>query len=304
MTHNPFPDDPLEEREALYAYRETSPDRFRVDPIETGLLRQYGGAITSQCFAAACLTVGVDKVAHSLHAYFARPGLIDRPNDFAVSRETDGRSFATRLVRMTQGDELLMNCMVSFKAPEDAPRAHVAMPDVAAPETLPPMAETIHAMKADLPARHHAFWTRRQQVDWRPVEPFTFFAGAPRSPRRHFWFRFEGPVGTGPDGDTLAVHQRLLVYASDLHIFQTGLGPLGQGWASDYMQMSSLDHAVWFHDTFRVDDWLLYALDGPAAGNAMSLGQGHVFRRDGTLVATVTQQGLARVLREKREGKL
>ncbi|HEX2795405.1 MAG TPA: acyl-CoA thioesterase domain-containing protein [Croceicoccus sp.] len=304
MTDNPFPDNPLVERDALYAFRETAPDRFRVDPIETGLLRQYGGAITSQCFAAACLTVGADKVAHSLHAYFARPGLIDRPNDFAVSRETDGRSFATRLVRMTQRDELLMNCMVSFKAPEDAPRAHLPMPDVPQPQTLTPLAETIHAMKADLPARHHPFWTRRQQIDWRPVEPFVFFEGETRPARRNFWFRFDGPVGAGPGGDTLAVHQRLLVYASDLHIFQTGLGPLGQGWASDYMQMSSLDHAIWFHDDFRVDEWLLYALDGPAAGNAMALGQGHVFRRDGTLVATVTQQGLARVLSEKREGRL
>ncbi len=304
MTDNPYPDDPLVEREALYAFRETAPDRFRVDPIETGLLRQYGGAMTSQCFAAACATVGPDKVAHSLHAYFGKPGLIDLPNDFTVSRETDGRSFATRHVRLTQGNGPLMNCMVGFKTPEHAPRTQVEMPDVPAPEDLPRLADTVEAMKADLPARHHPFWTRRPQIDWRSVESFPFFDGPPRPACRHFWFRFDGPVGSGRDGDTLRVHQRLLVYASDLHIFHTGIGPLGQGWAGDYMQMSSLDHAVWFHDEFRVDDWLLYALDSPAAGNAMSLGRGNVFRRDGTIVASVMQQGLARVLPEKREGKL
>ncbi|WP_240654912.1 acyl-CoA thioesterase [Croceicoccus ponticola] len=296
---NPFPDDPLVERQGLFAFEETGSDRFRVAPVPSGLLRQYGGAITAQCFAAACETVGPEKQAHSLHAYFAKPGLIDRPNEFAVSRETDGRSFATRSVRLTQDGAPLMNCMVSFKTPEDSASHALPMPDVPAPETLKPLARIVEEMKPDLPVRHHPFWTRRQQIDWRPVEPFRFFGGEPMAPHRHFWFRFEGPVEPG-----LRVQQRLLVYASDLHIFHTGIGPLGQGWADDYMQTSSLDHAVWFHDEFQVDEWLLYALDSPAAGNALALGRGHVFRRDGALVATVSQQGLSRVLTEKREGKL
>jgi len=299
VTDNPFPDDPLEERDALFAFEQTGPDSFRVPPIESGLLRLYGGAITAQCFAAACETVGHDKQAHSLHAYFARPGMTDSPNDFAVARETDGRSFSARTVRMTQADTPLMNCMVSFKAAEDAPRAQLPMPDVPDPETLTPLAQIVHEMKPNLPERHHPFWTRRQQVDWRPVERFPFFEREGHALHRRFWFRFNGPVGDG-----LRVHQRLLVYASDLHIFHTGVGALGLGWADDRMQTSSLDHAVWFHDRFRVDDWLLYALDSPGGSNALALGRGNIFRRDGTLVASVCQQGLARMLDQKREGKL
>jgi acyl-CoA thioesterase-2 len=173
------------------------------------------------------------------------------------------------------------------------------MPEVADPESLPSLADLVSAFGDRLPERHRPFWGRRQQVDWRPVEPFRFDERHFGPPIRHLWFRFDGPVE-----DALHVQQRLLTYASDLHIFHTALAPLSLGWANDYLQSTSLDHAIWFHDTFRADQWLLYALDSPAATNALALGRGNIFRQDGTLVATVSQQGLIRMLSEKREGKL
>jgi acyl-CoA thioesterase-2 len=100
------------------------------------------------------------------------------------------------------------------------------------------------------------------------------------------------------------VQQRLLAYASDTHIFQAGLGPLGIGWANDYVQASSLDHAMWFHDSFRVDEWMLYVIDTPRASGSRAMGYGTMYRQDGVLVATVAQQGLIRILSEKREGKI
>ncbi len=296
---NPFPDAPQAERHLAYAFETIGEDRFRVAPITSGLLRLFGGMIVSQCLAAAQRTVPEDKMAHSLHAYFGKPGRVDRPNEFTVSRELDGRTFANRLVRMSQDGLPLMNCMVSFKTPETSAHHAMAMPAVPAPEDLPRL-EDIMAERGDaLPERHRPFWQRRQQIDWRPVEPFPFETDKPLSASRHFWFRFHGPV----EGD-LPIHQRLLAYASDQHIFHTGLRPLGIDWTDPHLQTASLDHAIWFHDRFRVDDWLLYALDAPAAGNALAMGRGAIFRRDGALVATVSQQGLARILNERREDKL
>ncbi len=296
---NPYPDDPELERRLAYEFEEIGPDRFRVGPIPSGLLRLYGGMVLSQSLAAARLTVPLDKVTHSLHAYFLQPGLTDRPVEFAVTRESDGRTFANRTVRMTQEGAPIVNLMASFKAPEPSGRHAFAMPDVPPPEGLTSLAELVAAYGDRLPERHRPFWRRAQQVDWRPIGFFPFDERKIRPAARNFWFRFNGMVG-GP----LDVHQRLLAYASDLHIFHTALGPLGIGWANDFLQSSSLDHAIWFHDEFRVDEWMLYALDSPAATDALALGRGNVFRRDGTLVATVSQQGLARMLEEKREGKL
>ncbi|MFT4055774.1 MAG: thioesterase family protein [Novosphingobium sp.] len=296
---NPYVDDPELERRLAYSFEEIGPDRFRVAPVPSGLLRLYGGMALSQCLAAARLTVPGDKVAHSLHAYFLQPGLVDRPVEFAVSRESDGRSFSNRAVRMTQDGAPIINMMASFKAPELAGRHAFTMPEVPPPESLTSLSELVAAYGDRLPERHRPFWQRRQQVDWRPIGMFPFDEREVRPASRNFWFRFNGMIDEPQD-----VHQRLLAYASDLHIFHTALGPLGIGWANDFLQSSSLDHAIWFHDSFRVDEWMLYTLDSPAASDALALGRGTIFRRDGTLVATVSQQGLARMLDEKREGKL
>lgn len=296
---NPYPDDPREEREHLFDLVETAPDRFTVAPLESGLLRLFGGAIVAQCLDAARRTVPEDKIAHSLHAYYMKPGMTDAVNEIEVTRETDGRSFATRAVRMTQDGAPLMRMMASFKVDEDGPGHSMPMPCVPDPETLEPLVDIFARLADELSDRHGPFWLRRQQIDWRPVEPFPFRNRQHLDPRRHFWFRFQGTID-GPHH----VHQRWLAYASDMHIFQTGLGPMGLDWSDDRMQTSSLDHAIWFHDRFRVDEWLLYALESPAGGNALAFGRGNIFRRDSTCVASVSQQGLSRVLTEKREGKL
>ncbi len=236
---------------------------------------------------------------HSLHGYFLRAGEVGTPIELGVERLRDGRSFSARRTHAAQDGDPILNLMASFKAPEASGCHAFAMPQAPEPETLTSLTELVAAYGDRLPERHRPFWQRRQQVDWRPIGFFPFDERDVRPPCRNFWFRFNGTVD-GP----LDVQQRLLAYASDLHIFHTALGPLGIGWANDFLQSSSLDHAIWFHDEFRVDEWMLYALDSPAATDALALGRGNVFRRDGTLVATVSQQGLCRVLDEKREGKL
>ena len=131
------------------------------------------------------------------------------------------------------------------------------------------------------------------------MERFRIFDTPPESSRRHFWLRMKTPLG-----DDQAEHQRFLAFASDLHILHSGLAPLGIGWADDHLQTASLDHAIWFHDRFRVDEWLLYALDSPFSGGARTLGRGTVYTRDGRLVATVSQEGLIRLLDTPRTNML
>lgn len=296
---NPFPDDPDIERHAAYEFDQTGPDRFRSRPLPSGLLRLYGGMIVSQALAAMQMTVPADKLVHAMHLFYQRAGLTDRALDFAIERDTDGRSFAQRRVAVTQEGQPVAYALASFQTPEAGGVHQDVMPDVAGPDGLEPLPAILARRLADVPLRHRPFWCRRQQFEWRPVEEFFIGEPAVRPARRHFWFRANAVVEA-----PLHVHQRLLAYASDTHIMQTALRPLGLCWTDDHLQTSSLDHAIWFHGNFRVDEWLLYALDSPVASGARVLGTGKVFRRDGMLVATVVQQGLARLLDQKREGKI
>ncbi len=295
----PFPDDPDLEREALFRFDVTGPDRFRSPPLPSGLLRLYGGMIVAQALEAMRLTVPAEKDVHALHLFYQRAGMTDRPLDFAVERDTDGRGFAQRRVAVTQDGTPVAYAMGSFQVAEAGASQQEAMPDVPGPDGLEPLPSILARRLEDVPARHRPFWCRRQQFEWRPVEDFVIGDAAPRPARRHFWLRANARV-EGP----LHVHQRLLAYASDTHIMQTGLRPLGIAWTDDHLQTSSLDHAIWFHNPFRIDDWLLYALDSPVASGARVMGTGMLFTRDGTLVATVAQQGLARILESRREGKI
>ena len=296
---NPFPDDPDIERAAIFEFDQTGPDSFRSRPLPSGLLRLYGGMIVAQALAAMRATVPDDKDAHAMHLFYQRAGLCDRPLDFAVERDTDGRSFAQRRVSVTQDGARIAYAMASFQAAEPAPAQHEAMPAVPGPDAREPLATILARAMAEVPERHRPFWCRRQQFDWRPVEDFPIRQSQVLPAQRHFWLRANAVIDA-----PLHVHQRLLAYASDTHIMQTGLRPLGIAWTDDHLQTSSLDHAIWFHNPFRVDEWLLYALDSPVASGARVLGTGKLFRRDGTLVATVMQQGLARMLDAKREGKI
>ncbi|WP_328806836.1 acyl-CoA thioesterase II [Novosphingobium aerophilum] len=298
MTH-PFPDDPAVEARDLLRFDRPGPDRFRSHPAPSGLLRLYGGQIVAQALTAMRETVPPDKVAHALHLFYQRPGLTDRPLDFAVERDTDGRSFAQRRVAVTQDGAPVAHAMASFQVTEDSALHQDAMPRVPGPETLEPLARFFTERFAEVPERQRPFWCRRQMFDWRPVEPFHLGPIEPRPARRHFWLRAQVPFPDSPE-----VHQTLLAYASDTHIIQGGLRPMGIAWDDPCLQISSLDHAIWFHQSCRVDDWLLYVVDCPVASGARVLGTGTLFRRDGALVATVVQQGLARMLDAPRIGKI
>jgi acyl-CoA thioesterase-2 len=287
------------EREGLFAFETLAPNHFRTAPIPSGLLRLYGGQVVAQALAAAQLTVDPDRMAHSCHAYFIRPGKIDLPLDFHVVCDSDGRSFSARRVTVQQDNETILTMGVSMHIAEQAPSHQQAMPEVPPPEQLPTMESMLHELADTLPDRHAPFWLRDHLVEWRPVEPLNLQSGKPGPALRHIWLRMKDRWDAPP-----FKHQWLFAYASDLHLLHTGLIPLGIGASDNHLQTASLDHSIWFHDSFRADEWLLYALDSPVAAHSLTLGTGTVFTSDGKLVANTAQQGLIRMLRTPRTGKL
>lgn len=287
------------ERRMLFSFEQLDENRFRTEPIPSDLLRLYGGQVVAQALAAAHRTVDDGKLANSCHAYFIRPGTIDRPLELQVSRDSDGRSFSARRVVVTQDDRLVLNLSASFHIREEAPRHQRAMPDVPPPHGLPSMEDLIEQVSDTLPERHWPFWRRDHIFEWRPAEPFRILHGPVESPRRNFWLKLKEP---GPA--SAAEHQWLFAHASDLHLLHAGLAPLGIGFADDHLQTASLDHTIWFHEPFRADQWLLYAVDSPAAAQSLALGTGDLFTADGRLVASTAQQGLVRWLDKPRSHAL
>lgn len=278
----------------LFDFIEVAPDRFRVPATGGPLQRLFGGHVLAQALSAAQRTVPPGKVAHSCHAYFVRAGRVDAPIDFVVTRDSDGRSFAMRRVMAMQAGALILSLSASMHVQEEGPIQQFSLPDVPPPEALPPLDEVIAATMAQMPLPRQAFWDRDLGLDFRAVEPFVT-VDPPVSPsHRHFWVKVRQPLGDDP-----VEHQCMLAYLSDLFIMHTGLGPLGLSWASPRLQDASLDHAIWFHQRVRADEWLLCMMDSPFAGGARTLGRSTVFTRDGRLVASVAQEGLIRILPEE-----
>ena len=285
-------DDPLLERAMLFDFETVAPDHFRAQPIPSTMLRLYGGQVVAQAVAAIQRTGGDDRWIHSCHAYFVRPGRLDHPIDLIVERDRDGRSFSARRVRVMQDGELILSMNASLHVPEAGYDWQADMPTgLPDPESLTPMSDFIAAAGDELPPYHRPFWGRDHLFDWRPVEPFFMFNTDPGTLPRHVWIRMKQPLG-----DDWAEHQRFFAYVSDLHLLHTGMVPLGLGWAEPNFQAASLDHAIWFHREFRVDEWFLYVLDSDASIGVRTLSRGTVYARDGRLVASVTQEGLARIL--------
>ena len=273
------------------ALDEIAPDRFRAEPNVNGMVRLYGGQVVAQALAAAERTVAGHRAPHSCHGYFVRPGNPAVPIDYAVERDRDGRSFSARRVTATQKGEAIFTLAASMHVAEPGAAHQLPMPDVPAPETLVDDAIAIRAMSHRLPAQHVGYWRNANPFDFRVVEQVDPIRPVALPPLRHVWFRVKSALP-----DDAALHRQLFTWASDLYLLHTGLMPLAIGWTDERLQTASLDHSIWFHAPFRVDDWLLCAMDSPVAGAARTLARTAVFTRSGELVASVAQEGLIRML--------
>ena len=293
-TAHPSPADLAAKLVDLLDVEEIDTDLYRGKRGDDGFGRVFGGQVLAQALQAAQRSVddegSLTKAAHSLHAYFMRPGAEEHPIVYRVVRDFDGKSFATRRVIATQKGVPILTLTCSLQRPEEGLAHQDEMPEVPPPETLKSDLE-IRLETADrMPERFRANFTRPRMIESRPINPRSWFEPQKQEPRQANWFRVVAPVGDDP-----ALHRAILTYASDMSLLGTATLPHGVNWMTHKLQTASLDHAVWLHEPFRTDDWLLYVCDSPWAGHARGFNRGRIFSRDGRLVASCTQEGLIRL---------
>jgi acyl-CoA thioesterase II len=278
-----------------------------LEPLEVNLFRGrspqsrwqrvFGGQVIGQALVAACRTVDDVTVRppHSLHAYFLIGGDPKVPIIYEVDRIRDGRSFTTRSVVAIQHGQAIFSMSVSFHVDEGGMSHQFPMPDVPKPDALPSEAELKKQLAGLVPDAVRRYYERERPIELRPVEYSRYTGEKLSGDRFHVWVRATGRLPDEP-----AIHQCVLAYASDMTLLDTALIAHGRTVLSDDIMAASLDHALWFHRPFRADEWLLYAQDSPNLANSRGFARGLIFASDGTLVASVAQEGL---LRERRHAK-
>ena len=255
---------------------------------QVGWQRVFGGQVIGQALVAANRTVEGRK-AHSLHAYFLRAGDPAVPIIYEVDRIRDGGSFSTRRVVAIQHGHAIFSMAASFHKEEDGLEHQMPMPDAPPPEDLPSEAELKEELIGRVPEPVRAYWQHERPIEIRPVDVSRYFSRDQKAPSQLVWIK-----ATGTLGDDLALHQCVLAYASDFTLLDTALIAHGRFVFDPNLMLASLDHAVWFHEPFRADEWLLYAQDSPSSGASRAFCRGTLFTRDGRLVASTAQEGLVR----------
>ena len=247
--------------------------------------RVFGGQVLGQTLMAASLTVPQDRPVHSMHGYFLRPGDSGEPIQFAVERLRDGRSFTARRVHALQFGKPILSMIASFQDADSGFEHQDEMPDVPGPDELPTTAELLGHI--DHPVAR--YWSHQRPIDLRHVQQPLYLQADPEPhAAQAVWMRTVAPM---PDDPVL--HRAVLGYASDYTLLESVLRRHGQAWAT-MGRAASLDHAMWWHRPARVDEWLLYTQSSPSAQGGRGLGAGRVFSQDGTLVASVAQEGMLR----------
>lgn len=263
---------------------------FRGDSRDIGSPQVFGGQVLGQALSAAQHTVE-GRVAHSLHAYFLRRGDMKAPIIYDVDRARDGGSFSNRRVVAIQHGRPILNLAASFQSPEDGLGHQADMPEVPPPDGLKDLTDVAGGAQQNIPMKLRRFMTDKRPFDFRPVDPVRFDAREKLLPHKHVWIR---AVDALPDDR--ALHQNLLAYVSDFELLATSTLPHGLSFTRGNIIMASLDHALWFHRDFRIDDWLLYSMDSPNASGARGFARGQLFTEDGKLVASTSQEGLVRIV--------
>jgi len=275
------------ERLEVNLFRGVSPD--------DGPGRIFGGQVIAQSLLAAYETVE-DRVCHSLHCYFIRPGDPRVPIVFEVDRSRDGGSFTTRRVIAVQHGQQIFNLAASFQVPEDGFEHQAPMPVVVRPDDLRSEAEMMQAVIDKIPESQRAWMLRPRPIEMRPVDGTSIFSRGPKDkgePESQVWFRAKAPIGEDPH-----MHQVVMAYASDMNLLSTAMRPHGVHWQTKGFQSASLDHAMWFHKQPNFNNWHLYAQDSPSASGGRGFIRGSIYSEDGVLVASVAQEGLIRMRKD------
>jgi len=264
-------------------------DRYCGASQDLGWGAVFGGQVLAQALSAASDTVDDGRLAHSLHAYFLQRGDAARPIEYFVERLRDGRSFCTRRVVGFQGTSAIFHLSCSFQVVEPGLEHQDAVPHAPGPSGLATERELAAPLAGLLPPGLADRAVADRAIEVRPVSPRNPVQPEVRPPHRQVWLRASGALPDDP-----GLHRLLLAWASDSHFLTTALQPHGVSWLTPGLQVASLDHALWFHRPFHMDQWLLYDIWSPSASGARGLVRGTVHDQRGRLVATVMQEGLIR----------
>lgn len=270
---------------------------FRGTSPKTRWQRVFGGQVIGQAMVAACRTVeNVEKrLPHSLHCYFILPGDPQIPIIYEVERLRDGKSYSTRRVTAIQHGRAIFSIMVSFHAEEEGSFNHQEkMPDVPPPEKLTAEEVSKQPIFKEMPEFIRRYYESDRPIELRPVELGRYFGHKIDDGRIHIWIRTVAKLPDDP-----ALHMCALAYASDFSLLDAVMARYGRTLFDQRMMPASLDHAMWFHRPFRADEWLLYSQDSPSAQGGRGLTRGLIFKQDGTLIASVAQEGSVRERKEK-----
>ena len=271
----------LEEIE-LNHYLATSPNE--------GWQRVYGGQVIGQALVAASRTVSPNRSAHSLHGYFLRAGDTTIPILYKVDRIRDGKSFTTRRVVAVQRGQAIFTMSISFQIDEGGLSHQFDMPKVPSPDSLPTEDELRREQAKSWPKEFQESFSGSSAIQVKPVDPVDLLNPKPTQAVQRCWMRCGEPLPDDP-----RIHQCVLAYLSDWSLLDTASRPHGVSFMQENVQVASLDHAMWFHRSFRADEWLLYDQDSPSASGARGFNRGLIYNQTGKLVASTTQEGLLRI---------
>lgn len=268
--------------------------RFRGHSQDLGYKKLFGGQVIGQALSAAAQTI-TDRPPHSLHAYFLRPGDATKSIEFEVENVRDGGSFSVRRVVASQEGKAIIAMTASFQVEEEGLEHEVAMPNVPGPEVLEPELKIYRQHENEIPEYVRDLFTAERPIEYRIVEAQNPFRPRHGIAKRHMWIKSSSKLPDDP-----LIHQSMLAYTSDYGFLETALMPHGISIIHPGLSIASLDHAIWFHRPFRLDEWLLYVADSPATAGGRGYVRGQIFNQQGVLVASTTQEGLIRV-RERRK---
>jgi len=279
----------VDELVALMQLEPLGGDKFLAQSEDIGTPAVFGGQVLGQSLAAASLTVGADRPVHSMHAYFLLPGE-HAPIEYSVDRVRDGRSFTTRHVVARQQERIIFEMSASFQTVDEGVEHQFTMPTVQGPDGLVSELDQRIALGDRLPERWRIKGLEPHGIEYRRVEADDLLTPEVRPSESAIWMRAIAPLPDNP-----VVHRALLAYASDHGLLRAAMLPHGLSFMSGQVRPASLDHAMWFHDDVRVDEWFVYVMDSDWTGSSRGINRGSIYRRDGTLIASAVQEGLLRL---------
>ena len=274
----------------LLTLKRKGENHFEGQNYKTAWDRVFGGQVLGQSLHAAYQTVPKDRIAHSMHGYFILGGDINIPIDYHVDTIRDGRSFTTRRVVAFQNGKAIFNMAASFHIKEKGESHQINMPNVLTPDLLLTDIQQAERLQHKDPERFLRIMKAHPQIfEFKPVDKAIYLQTQNSAPFAHIWFRIKEKIQVD-----LSFQHQILAFASDYSLLLTATLPHRENLNNSKMYYASLDHALWFHREYKIDDWLLYVIESPSASNARGFSRGSIFNKKGIMVASVTQEGLMR----------